>query len=77
MVQANLIDEGMRKKDEDGIRRMDQGWRIADRSTFLSVSEGATDIVGKDSLRAFNTWVHQHGTTSVRHSMREMDIMQY
>jgi hypothetical protein len=24
MVQANLIDEGMRKKDEDGIRGMHQ-----------------------------------------------------
>jgi len=37
MVQANLIDEGMRKKDEDGIERMDQGFRIADRSMFLQV----------------------------------------
>ena len=71
------IDEGMRKKDEDGIGRMDQGCCIADRSTFSSVSEGAAHIVGKGSLRAFNPGVHQEGTMSIQHSMREMDIMQY
>ena len=29
-MQAYLFDEGTRKKDEDGIKHMDQGFRIAD-----------------------------------------------
>jgi hypothetical protein len=60
-----------------GVLIRDAGSRIDPRSCRFERVPWPVDIVGKGSLRAFNPWVHQEGTTSVWHSMREMDIMQY